>query len=134
MLALFWWWVVFFVQCYILCKIQKQLWMAANMCILVKNWIWRWMLLCSCCWQSKLLLSNFLKPILILCQDDLFFMVQKQWYVKWNERVCGWVVWDGKEGPGVFSFQIFFLLNLFPLFQIKVELLLFYHPEKKRNF
>ena len=51
MLALFWW-VVFFVQCYILCKIQKQLWMAANMCILVNNWIWCWMLLCSCCWQS----------------------------------------------------------------------------------
>ena len=30
-------------------------------------------------------------------------------------------VWDDQEGPRAFSFRTFFLLNLFPLFQIKVE-------------
>ena len=51
-------------------------------------------LLCICWWQSQLSLSNFLKPILILCRVDLFLYGTERMICQIKRQ--GWMVgiWD----------------------------------------
>ena len=67
-------------------------------------------LLCICWWQSQLSLSNFLKPILILCQGDLFLYGTESLICPINRKGS----WVGCLGWQRGWARTFFLSNFFP--------------------